>query len=133
MNAFHQHLSAIVAMVALAALGGCATGYHYSQIDGYRYYKAPIDTHPLLITKVDGVSTPLSTPVQVEPGLRHVGVQTYPGKFDSLGTEKTIDLEVKPCTHYYLVGVKPNALLRDYEVKVEYQEPVPGCTAPAAQ
>ena len=95
------------AAASLAALAGCATGYHYSQIDGYRYYKAPIDTHPLIITKVDGASTlPGTRPVPVEPGPRVVAVQTYPSKLDPLGEEKSINLDVKPCTHYYIVAVK---------------------------
>src|SRR2546423_1849610 len=85
------------AAASLAALAGCATGYHYSQIDGYRYYKAPIDTHPLIITKVDGASTlPGTRPVPVEPGPRVVAVQTYPSKLDPLGEEKSINLDVKP-------------------------------------
>src|SRR5438132_128049 len=63
------------AAASLAALAGCASGYHYSQIDGYRYFKAPIDTHPLIITKVDGASTlPGTRPVPVEPGARVVAV-----------------------------------------------------------
>ena len=122
------------AAASLAALAGCATGYHYSQIDGYRYFKAPIDTHPLIITKIDGASTlPGARPVPVEPGSRVVAVQTYPTKLDPLGEEKSINLDVKPCTHYYLVAVKPNRLARDYDVKVEYEEPVPGCTLSAAK
>jgi hypothetical protein len=129
MNALSK--SFVVAALA-AGLAGCGT-YHYSQLDGYRYYKAPIDTHPVLITKVDGVSTPFTTPVQVDPGPRIVSVQTYPSKLDPLGETRTINLDVKPCTHYYLVAVKPNRLARDFDVKVDYEEPVPGCTPPAAR
>jgi hypothetical protein len=129
MNALSKSL--VVAALA-AGLAGCGT-YHYSQLDGYRYYKAPIDTHPVLITKVDGVSTPFTTPVQVDPGPRIVSVQTYPSKLDPLGETRTINLDVKPCTHYYLVAVKPNRLARDFDVKVDYEEPVPGCTPPPAR
>jgi hypothetical protein len=133
MNALPKNILAAVVAAGLAALAGCATDYHYSQIDGYRYYKAPIDTHPLIISKIDGVSTLPSAPVRVDPGPHRVAVQTYPSKIDSRGEERAIDLDVKPCTHYYLVAVKPNALMRDFDVKVEYEEPVPGCTPPSAK
>jgi len=132
MNALSKSLSAAAVAAAVVSLAGCAsTGYHYSQLDGYRYFKAPIDTHPVLITKVDGVATKTSTPVLVDPGPRVVTVQTYPTRTDHLGEERTIKLDVKPCTHYYIVAVKSNRLERDFDPKVEYQEPVPGCTPPA--
>jgi hypothetical protein len=121
----------ILALAALAGAAGCTTTY--SQLDGYRWYRAPIDTHPVIVSKVDGRSTALSAPVQVEPGPHQVAVQTYPSPLDPLGTEKTIAIDVKPCTHYYLVAVKPNRLQRDFDIRVDYEEPVPGCSAPAAR
>ena len=118
----------------MAAFAGCASGTHYSQLDGYRYHRTPIDTHPVMVTKIDGHSTPPATsPVLVEPGPHDVAVQTYPSKLDPLGEQRTIKLDVKPCTHYYLVAVKPNGLARDFDVKVDYEEPVPGCIPPAAK
>lgn len=134
MNVLSKGIFSVAIVVAtIGTLAGCATqDYHYSQLDGYRYFRTPIDTHPVLITKVDGRSTPPSTPVLVEPGPRLVAVQTYPSRLDHLGEEKTINLDVKPCTHYYLVAVKQNRVERDFDVKVEYEEPVPGCTPPPA-
>lgn len=134
MNALPKRLFAAAALAALATLSACATDYHYSWLDGYRYYKVPLDTHPVIITKIDGVSTmPASRPVQVEPGQRMVAVQTYPTVTNRLGEEKTFNLDIQPCTHYYLVAVKPNRLQRDFDLKVEYAEPVPGCTPPRTQ
>jgi hypothetical protein len=134
MNTLPRSLCAAAAAAVLAGLAGCATPYHYSWIDGYRYAKTPLDTHPLIISKVDGVSTmPGRVPVLVDPGYRQLEVQTYPSASDRLGVEKTVALDVKPCTHYYLVAVKSNRLVRDYDVKVEYEEPVPGCTPPPAK
>jgi hypothetical protein len=121
-------LSALFASVAL--LAGCASGgYHYSQLDGHRYYKAPIDTHPVLIVRVDGSDTILS-PAPVEPGLRKVTVQGPPTVTSRYGEQRTIELNVAPCTRYYLVAVKDNRLSNDFTVKVDYQEPVGGCTPP---
>jgi hypothetical protein len=131
MNALSKTMSAAA---VLAALAGCASGgYSYSQLDGYRYHKAEIDTYPVLITKVDGQSAELKTPVRVDAGPHVVAVQTYPDRRNSLREERSIDLDVKPCTHYYLVAVKPTSISTDFTVKVDYEEPVAGCTPPAAK
>jgi len=121
-------LCALAGVVAL--LAGCASGnYHYSQLDGHRYFRTPIDTHPVLIVRVDGSDTVFS-PVPVEPGLRKVTVQGPPTVTSRRGEERTIELNVAPCTRYYLVAVKDNRLSNDFTVKVDYQEPVGGCTPP---
>ena len=116
--------------LAAALLAACATNYPYSQLDGRRYIRSNIDTYPLQVTAVDGKSTPLNGPVLVEPGSRQVAVHTFPDKVHRFGVERKLTLNVKPCTHYYLVAVKSTALSPDYDVKVDYEEPVPGCTPP---
>ncbi|WP_280154293.1 hypothetical protein [Piscinibacter sp. XHJ-5] len=122
------------AAAALLAIAGCAsTDFHYSKLDGRRYYQAPIDTYPVLVTKVDGKSTMPSTPALVEPGPRVVAVQTLPDHLHRFGEERTINLEVKPCTHYYLVAVKPTRVATDFTVKIDHEEPVSGCTPPPAK
>ena len=84
-------------MVAAAAtvLAGCGTT-PYSQLYGSRYYRAPIDTYPVLILSVDGKDY-LGSPVLVDPGLREVRVQAPAGGVD-LRTTRTIALDVQPCT-----------------------------------
>jgi hypothetical protein len=62
--------------------------------------------------------------------LRKVTVQGPPTATSRLGEERTIELNVAPCTRYYLVAVKENRLLNDFTVKVDYQEPIGGCTPP---
>ena len=102
-------------------------GYHYSQLTGKRYFRAPIDTYPLSIVRVDG-SDPCVAPVLVDPGLRKIAVQGLPRRREPSGEQREISLDVKPCTRYYLVAVKPNGLASDFTVRVDYEEPVPGCT-----
>ena len=58
-----------------ALLAGCTTVY--SQLDGTRYHRVPIDTYPVVVTRVDGESY-LRNPVLVEPGLRKIMVQGPP-------------------------------------------------------
>ena len=120
-------------LLAALALAGCASPYSYSQLDGYRYHRAEINTYPLIIAAVDGQSTPTRSPVLVEPGMRKVVVQGPPTATSRFGDEQTLTLDVKPCTHYYLVAVKENRLSRDFTVRIDYEEPVAGCSAPAAK
>jgi hypothetical protein len=118
------------ALVASALVSGCATpSYHYSQIEGARFNKTPIDTYPVHIVSVDGKGG-LEHRVLVDPGLRNVVVEGPPGAALASGQQRTLALNVEPCTRYYLVAVKENRLLSDFSVKIDYQEPVPGCTPP---
>ncbi len=122
----------IVAIIGTAMLSACAsTDYHFSQLYGNRYYRAPIDTYDVTIVRVDGKDTPLR-PVLVDPGVRKVVVQGPPSGGSRLGEQLEIALEVRPCTRYYLVAVKQNSLAVNFDVRVDYEEPVGGCTPPVS-
>lgn len=127
---FPKILSAGAAL--LLATGCASTDYHYSRLVGARYYKAPMNTYPLQILRVDREEAPPNPRewMLVEPGTRDVVVAPYPIPMDHVGNEKTIQLRIEPCTQYYLVAVKPTSIARDYEVRVDHQEPVPGCKPP---
>ena len=119
-----------VAVLAACAFAACAsTDYHFSQLYGNRYFKAPIDTYPVLIVRADGKDNVFKAAL-VDPGLRQVTVQGPPGGAGGVGNEKTLAVEVAPCTRYYLVAVKQNKLDSEFAVRVDYQEPVSGCTPP---
>lgn len=104
----------------------------FSQLDGHRYFRVPIDTYSVQIIRVDGRDT-LDSPVIVEPGLRHVTVQGPSDVVHQYGDQRSIELNVAPCVRYYLVAVKPNRLLSDFNVKVDYQEPIGGCSTVASK
>ncbi|MEO6363146.1 MAG: hypothetical protein ABIO71_07945 [Caldimonas sp.] len=118
--------------VALAAglSAGCAGDYHFSQLSGKRHFRVPIDTYAVSIVRVDGKDTTFR-PALVDPGVRRVTVQGPPGGSGGVGLERTIALDVEPCTRYFLVAVKTNPLAADFTVRVDYSEPVGGCTSPA--
>jgi hypothetical protein len=131
MRPVRHSLCRAFAALGIVALAGCAsTEYHYSQLYGQRYYKTPLDTYPVTIVRVDGKDTTLR-PVLVDPGLRRITVQGPPGGASRLGEEREFALDVRPCTRYYLVAVRDNRLESDFSVRVDYEEPVGGCTPPA--
>jgi hypothetical protein len=132
MRLFPTSLPRAAAIVCAIAVSACAsTDYHYSQLYGTRYNVTPIDTYPVTIVRVDGKDT-ASSPVLVDPGVRRVTVQGPRGGGNHLGDQQDISLDVRPCTRYYLVAVRANKLSSDFTVKVDYEEPVGGCTPPPA-
>jgi len=115
-----------------AVLAACAgLPQPFSQLDGHRYYRAPIDTYAVQIIRVDDRDT-LDSPVFVEPGLRKVTVQGLSNGVQRFGEQRVIDLNVAPCTRYYLVAQKSNRLQSDFTVKVDYQESIGGCSSAVA-
>ena len=108
---------------------GCA-GHAYSELYGTRYFRVPINTYPVQVASVDGKDY-LAQPVRVEPGRHQITVQAPPGGGQRWGDRRTIELDVKACTRYWLVAVKDNRLTSDFSVKVDYEEPMSGCRRPA--
>lgn len=135
MKTVHRNPLRLAAAALALMLAGCAstsTGYHYSQLVGKRYFKTNIDTYPVLILDVDGRSF-VGVPVLVDAGMRDVLLQGPPTTVD-LQLTQVMKLDVKPCTRYYLVAVKQNPLQNEFTPRVDYEEPVPGCTpAPTKQ
>lgn len=118
-----RHLQAALA-ATLLLLQGCA-GTTYSQLVGERYFLTRLDTYPVTILSVDGASSLLLTQY-VAPGPRSLVLQGPPGGagFSAL---RTFELEVKPCTRYYIVAVKLSPLDSDFTPQVDFAQPLAGC------
>lgn len=117
------------AVAAAVAVGGCATDFHFSEVVGARYWQTNIDTYPVSINTVDGRDYLGRSPVLIDPGVRTIVVQGPP-TFVNLKETQTVKLDAKSCTRYYLVAMKPNPLENDFTVKIDYEEPIAGCTPP---
>ena len=129
LSRFGLTVAAAAFSASLLALSGCA-GPAYSELYGTRYYRTPIDTYPVQVVSVDDEYY-LMHPARVEPGRHVVKVQGPPAGAWSRGDTRTIELDVKACTRYWLVAVKENRLSNDFAVKVDYEEPMSGCRPPA--
>ena len=112
-----------VAAVALAA-AGCATNFSY--IDGRRYFKTDFNAHSVIVLDVDGKSE-IQNPVMVDPGVRVIRVQGPAAPGFRFGQERTITIDVKPCTHYYLKAVTPNSISAEFTPMIDFEEPIAGC------
>lgn len=123
---------AAVLATAAAVLAGCASSFHGSYLVGERYHRANMETYPVMILSVDGRDT-VQRRVLVDPGLREIRVQAPPVPGASQETA-TLQLDVKPCFTYYIVAVRENRLTAAFTPRVDYAEPLGGCTpAPATK
>jgi len=116
--------------VAMVAIAGCATSIQpFSQIDGYRWNKVGLNTFDVIIISVDGEHYVQRgyLPVMIPPGQHKIIVQGPPTAGFSYGSQRTLDLNVEPCTRYWLEARKQNALQQDFEPAVNYAEPISGC------
>jgi len=114
-----------VVAVALAA-AGCATNFSY--IDGNRYFRTDFNAHSVIVLDIDGKSE-IRNPVMVEPGVRVVRVQGPAAPGFRFGQDRTITIDVKPCTHYYLKAVTRNSISAEFTAMIDFEEPIAGCMA----
>lgn len=124
------------AAVSLAALlASCATTDTFSYIQGQRWKKAELNTFDVTIIRVDDKDYIQRgyEPIRIEPGLHKIVVQGPPTAGFRFGEQRTLTLDVKPCTRYWLEAKKDNPLSQDFEPRVNYEEPIPGCGVSAAK
>jgi hypothetical protein len=121
-------LAATSMFAAAALLSGCASSFHDSYLVGQRWFKTNIDTQPVIILGVDNWDT-TQRRVLVTPGEHVIRVQALPvpGAPQETGALK---LDIKPCFTYYIVAVRANRIAADFTPRVDYEEPLAGCTPP---
>ena len=124
-------LSKIAAATALVALASaCATQAGVSHLTGERWRKAELNTYDVTIISVDGSHyiERRNQPVIIEPGLRKIVVQGPPASGFTYGEQRTLTLDVKPCTRYFLEAKKSGPQSQNFEPRVNFEEPLAGCT-----
>lgn len=115
-------------LVTAGLLAGCANSFHDSYVVGERWFRTNIDTYPTIILGIDGTDT-LQRRVLVSPGEHVIRVQG-PSVAGMRGEDRELKLLIEPCFTYYIVAVKANSLAMDFTPKVDYRDPLAGCTPP---
>jgi len=119
-----------VPLVIATLLAGCAASETFSYIQGQRWLKAELNTFDVLVIRVgdrDYVQHGYNEPIRVDPGVQEVVVQGPVVAGFHYGEQRTLTLDIKPCTRYWLEAKKQNALSQDFEPRVNYEEPIAGC------
>jgi hypothetical protein len=117
---------AALMIAAASLLSGCASSsFDGSYLVGNRYFRANMDTQPVIILGVDDWDT-TERRVLVEPGMRVIRVQAMPVP-GAPNETAALKLDVKPCFTYYIVAVRENPMVANFTPKVDYAEPLGGC------
>jgi len=110
------------------ALVGCTTSKPMAYLNGYRWNKAELNTYDTFIVSVDGKGYIQNSRIWVDPGLRHIVFQTLPVPGFTTSPEKSLDLNVEPCTRYWFEAKRSSERDQDFEPRVNYKEPIVGCS-----
>jgi len=121
----------LVLPLAALALAGCASTFHGSYVVGERYFKTSIDTSSVIVLSIDGTDT-LQRRTLVDPGVRQIAVQAPPVP-GAPNETATFTVDIKPCHTYYIVAVRANPISAAFTPKVDFAEPLAGCTPPPAK
>jgi hypothetical protein len=120
----------VLAAAVIVAAAGCAATQPFSQLDGYRWNKAGLDTFDVTIISVDGEHyIQRGTPIMITPGQHKIVVQGPSTAGFRYGAQRTLELNVEPCTRYWLEARKENALQQDFTPAVNYSDRISGCPA----
>jgi hypothetical protein len=113
---------------AVVAAAGCATREPFAQLQGQRWNRVELNTFDVTIISVDGEHyVQRGSPIVISPGPHKIVVQGPPTAGFRYGQQRTLELNVEPCTRYWLEAKKANALAQDFEPRVNYREPIAGC------
>jgi hypothetical protein len=114
-------------LTATALLAGCVAA-PISEVTGARYHRAEMNRSAAIILAVDGSSSTQRV-IKVDPGLREIDLQAFPVGGFRQGEKRTMKLDVKPCTRYYVNVQRQTSLSQDWEPVVDFQESIAGCKA----
>jgi len=118
-------------MACCACARGCASTTQPSFVVGERWFKASMDTEPVIILGIDNWDT-VQRRTLVDPGSHVIRVQALPVPGAPNETSQ-LTLDVKPCFTYYIVAERPNRLTAAFIPKVDYAEPLGGCDPKSAK
>jgi hypothetical protein len=112
-----------------ALLTGCATTTSFSQLTGDRWLRSDLNTFDVTIISVDDrhYIERRGQPVRIDPGPRTIVVQGPSTGGFRHGEQRTLKLDVQPCTLYFLEARKTSSLAQDFEPRVNHTQPIAGC------
>jgi len=111
----------------LVGLGGCTTTQPFSFLDGERWNKVEMNTFDTWIVSVDGRSYTINSRIRIDPGRHHIVFQTIAGAGMTYSPQKSLDLDIEPCTRYWFEAKKANGSAQDFEPRINHTEPIDGC------
>lgn len=120
-----RSFAVIAAAVAVAALSGCAHQWE-SVVDGRLYSRTYLHRYPVSIVAVDGEYSTM-VPRRISAGDHTLVVEAPPVAGFRLPDRKEFTFHTEKCVKYWLVAERSSAYSHDFNLIVDFAEPVPGC------
>ncbi len=109
-------------VLAALVVAGCAS----SARDVARFQGTGVEAFAVSIVAVDGAPMAAGAST-LEPGMRKVTVAMPTAAGFKPGEQRTIDLDVKACTKYWLVAKRDARVSPQFEIKVDHEQRVYTC------
>jgi hypothetical protein len=130
-RAFAKEIAMNRYMIATILLSTSALAGPYDQVYGL----ITVDTSrsadpnliPVIVNRVDDETVPMRQPAVVAPGVRKVTIDVPPRKGFSQATQQTFDLDVKPCTRYYVAARLDSPTTQSWRPVVRGSEVIGEC------
>ena len=116
------------ALLATSALAG-PYDQVYSILTTDTARSADPNLRPVFVNRVDGETQVADNKAVIAPGKRKVTVDLPPSKGFRQPTQNTFDLDVKPCTRYYLAAKLDSQVTQGWTPVVRSAEPIVECQA----
>jgi hypothetical protein len=118
-------------LLATILVSGAAFAGPYDQVYGLLTVdpsrSADPDVIPVIVNRVDGESVMIRQPAVVAPGMRKVTLDVPPRKGFTIATQETFELDVKPCTRYYLAARLDSPTTQSWKPIVRRSERIGEC------
>jgi hypothetical protein len=122
-------LTFLAVSVALPATGTTSQRAHYDEPYAVFTTKEPprVELRPahITLTKIGDEHVTRADEL-VKPGKVKVSADSL-GRYASIATRVTLEVDAKPCTRYFLAGRRENALSKEFELYVHKTEPILEC------
>ena len=129
MNALSKVLlfATATATLSCAAPGG-PYGEPYSIVVTDKAAQADLHLRPVIVNRIDGKSITDNIGV-VPPGPHEVVLDLPAHAGFRTATQRTLQLETRPCTRYYVMARLDTPITQEWTPEVKYSEPIGECRA----
>lgn len=119
---------AVLVLSALPALPAAAGPYDQPWSIVETYYNRPADSHlrKVIVSRVDDQNS-IGNRVVTTPGHHTVVLDLPRRKGFHIATQERIDIDMKPCTRYYMAAELRSLTLQEWQPIVKYEEPIGEC------
>ena len=118
---------AVLACSALPAFAAGPFDQPWSIVE--TYYGKAADSHlrKVIINRIDETNTQALNRVVTTPGRHNVVLDVPPRKGYHTATQVQMEMDLKPCTRYYMAAELKSPTLQDWQPVVKYEEPIGEC------